>query len=94
MTYRPLQESGQGSATVTAVSSQGESETLTLTETTPDRFVNAAIAFDIAGGFFPGNLVLEGTAGSPILFTFRYLDRTPGGNRPPSLAVKQLRAGP
>lgn len=85
---------GQGSATLTVVSSQGESETLTLAETTPGRFVNAAVAFDIAGGFVPGNGVVEGTAGSPILFTFRYFDRRPGGNRPPSLVLKQLRAGP
>ncbi|HRH79890.1 MAG TPA: nuclear transport factor 2 family protein [Thiobacillaceae bacterium] len=85
---------GQGSATVEVVSSQGERETFTLTETTPGRFINAAVPFDIAGGFVPGNGVVEGTAGSLILFTFRYLDRTPGGNRPPSLVVKQLRAGP
>lgn len=85
---------GQGSATVTLISSQGESESFTLTETTPGRFVNAAITFDIAGGFVPGNGVVEGTAGSSILFTFRYLDRTPGGNRPPGLVLKQLRAGP
>jgi hypothetical protein len=70
MTYRSPQESGQGSATVTAVSSQGESETLTLSETAPGRFANA---------------VMERTAGSPILFTFHHLDRTPGGNRPPAL---------
>lgn len=79
MTYRSLQESGQGSATVTAVSSLGERETFTLLETAPGRFAN---------------VVMEGTAGSPILFTFRHLDRTPGGSRPPSLVLKQLRAGP
>lgn len=85
---------GQGSITVTVISSQGESETFTLAETTPGRFVNALVEFDIAGGFVPGNGVVEGAAGSVILFTFRYLDRIPGGNRPPSLVVKQLRAGP
>lgn len=70
MTYRPLQESSQGSATVTAVSRQGESETFPLSETAPGRFAN---------------VVMEGTAGSPILFTFHHLDRAPGGNRPPAL---------
>lgn len=70
MTYRSLQESGQGSATVTAVSGQGECETFMLSETRPGRFANA---------------VKERAAGSPILFTFRHLDRTPGGNCPPAL---------
>lgn len=85
---------GLGSVTLEVISSQGERETLTLSETTPGRFVNALVDFDIAGGFVAGNGVLEGTAGVSILFTFRYLDRNPGGNRPPSLVVKQLRAGP
>jgi hypothetical protein len=85
---------GLGTVTLAVISSQGESETLTLSETLPGRFVNAAVPFDIAGGFVAGNGVLEGTAGVPILFTFRYLDRNPGDNRPPSLVIKQLRAGP
>lgn len=85
---------GIGSVTLEVISSQGEHETLTLTETTPGRFVNGAVPFDIAGGYVVGNSVVEGTAGSAILFTFRYLDRNPGGNRPPSWVVRQLRAGP
>lgn len=85
---------GLATVALEVISSQGERETLALSETTPGRFVNAAVPFDIAGGFVVSNGVIEGTAGSPILFTFRYLDRNPGGNRPPSHVVKQLRAGP
>lgn len=85
---------GQGSAIVEVLSTQGERETLTLIETTPGRFTNTAVDFDIAGGFVPGNGVVEGTAGSRILFTFRSLDRTPGSNRPPSYVLKTLRVGP
>jgi hypothetical protein len=76
------------------VSSQGESKSFALAETTPGRFVNAAVPFDIAGGFVVSSGVVEGTAGTPILFTFSCLDRNPGPNRPPDLVVKQLRAGP
>lgn len=85
---------GQGRATVEILSTQGEREVFSLTETTPGRFTNPAVDFDIAGGFVPGNGVVEGTSGSQILFTVRSLDRTPGSNRPPSYVLKTLRAGP
>lgn len=89
---------GQGSIAVELISSQNDRENLTLTATTPGRFIGTiATLIDNGQPIFLGSGVVEinsNPALLPVSITVRYRDQNPGSNRPPSYVSQTLRAVP
>lgn len=89
---------GQGTALVEIISSQGDRESVTLTATTPGRFmgtIGTTIQYGtspVAGSGFVD--INSNPALLPVNITVRYLDQNPGSNRPPSYVSQTLRAVP
>jgi hypothetical protein len=89
---------GQGTVAVELISSQNDRESLTLTATTPGRFIGT-ITTQIDNGtpMLIGSGVVDinsNPALLPVNITVRYRDQNPGSNRPPSYVSQTLRAVP
>jgi hypothetical protein len=76
---------GQSSLNVALATDQGDRETITLTATTPGRFVATTLRMS-RGPISQGDGVIEVTA--PTTLSVRYLDNNPGNNRPPSMLTR------
>lgn len=86
---------GQPGVSVQVISSKGERETLTLPPSGLPGTFSTVEVLDIAGGFVVNNGAIEGDwATLPLDFTVRYLDQTPGNNRPPTYIYNKFRIVP
>lgn len=82
---------GKPSLAVTVITGQGDRETVTLTATTPGRFVRTSLQMKQDPATTPGNDIIEVDPGTlPTTMSLRYVDNNPGSNRPPSRLSRRI----
>ena len=86
---------GQAFVQAEVLSADGDRETLVLNAIAPGRFAAPNVAVEIGAAFTPipnnGVLTLRAAPGTQAQFVVRFLDPSPGSNRPPSLLAKAVR---
>ncbi|MBL8515838.1 MAG: FecR domain-containing protein [Betaproteobacteria bacterium] len=78
---------GQGSLNLQIATSNGDVETVTLSETSPGRFMRSSLMV-AARPVAVGNGVIEVINGVQI--SARYVDQKPGNNQPPAVVVRSI----
>jgi hypothetical protein len=82
---------GKPSLAVQVVTGQGDREAVTLTATTPGRFVRTSLQMELNSVITPGSGIIEVAPGTlPTTMSLRYLDNNPGSNRPPSRLSRDI----